>query len=184
MTILATTFRKGTAVSAAAPFVGFAPVNKKTPVVTGYRCTGDAAGALFNIYTGALVSHCKVSASAQVILLVNSTTGFTGGDRVLLVTAAGVVYWRTINTVQAGVSLTLTANVGVLTTVNDVVYRMDLVASMPCGSATVANNGGPLGIAYGKKSMPIVGAVVGGTSANVITGFEVSYATGLEGSYS
>lgn len=184
MTILATSFKKGTAVSAAAPIVALTGVKGKFPIITGYRVTGDHANALFNIYTGALIARCKVSATGQAVLGVSSTTGFVTGNKVLIVTPAGLTYWREISTVQAGVSLTLTANVGFSCTASEQVYRMDLIASMPCGSATVANNGGPLGIAIGNESMPVVGAVIAGTAANIITGFEVSYATGREGCYS
>ena len=175
MPITATVFKKGTAVSAAAPIVALTGVKGKVPVVTGYRVTGDGASALFNIYTGGLIGRCKVSATGQAVLGVRSTTGFTANDWVLIVTPAGLTYWRQVTSVQAAVSLTLTANVGFSCTANELVYRMDLVASMPCGSATVANNGGANGIAFGRESMPLVGGVVGGTSANVITGFEVSY---------
>ena len=167
-------FKNGTAGAAAAPVVMFPPQKKLTPVVTGLRCTGDASGSLIKIYAGGLVANVKVSASAQLVLGVTSTTGFTGGDVVMIVTPAGACYWRTVTSVQAGVSLTLTANVGILTTTSDRVYRMDVVASLPCGAATVNNVGGINGIAYGRKSMPIACAV-NGTSANTITRFSAAF---------
>ena len=169
-------FKKGTAASAAAPVVMFPPVKGAVPVVTEYRVTGDHANARFTIYSGGKVANVKVSASAQTVLGVTSTTGFTAGDVVMLYRpSTGASYWHTIDTVQTGVSLTLLANVGILTALGDQVYRMDVVAVMPCGSATVINAGGPNGITTGNMNMPLAGAVITGTSANVILMFAAAY---------
>lgn len=168
-------YKNGTAVSAAAPVVMFPAVNNGVPAVMGYRCTGDGSGALFKIFAGAHQTKTGVTAAGQTVMLTPVTAGFLANDYVIIQLADGTMEWNSVASVQANVSLTLNVALGISVTATTKVFRMDPIASMPCGSATVANNGGVNGICFGRKQMPVAGAVIGGTSANVISRFSVSY---------
>jgi len=171
-------YKSGTATHATAQVVMFAPITKAYPVLTSYHVTSDKAGALVRVYSAtAVVTTCDaISAGSQAVLAVTATTGFST-DQILLVRAGGTMEYHLVASVQAGVSLTTTANLGAATAVGDKVYQLELIASFPCAAATVSNYGGESGILGAGISKPLV--VVGdSTSAGTIHVASVIYTDG------
>lgn len=171
-------FKSQTATHATAQVVMFAPIAKATPVLTSYHITSDKASSLVRVYSAtAVMTTCDaISAGSQAVLSVAATTGFST-DQILIVKATGVMEYHLVASVQAGVSLTTTANLAGATAVGDRVYQLELIASFPCAAATVSNYGGPNGILGAGIHKPLV--VVGdSTSAGTIHVASVTYVDG------
>jgi hypothetical protein len=148
------------------------------PVLTAYHATSDKAGALVKVYSAtAVMTTCDaISAGSQAVLAVASTTGFST-DQILIVKATGVMEYHLVATVQAGVSLTTTANLAGATAVGDKVYQLELIGTFPCAAATVSNYGGEAGILGAGIGKPLV-VVVDSTSAGTIHVASVTYTDG------
>lgn len=162
-------YKSGTATHATEAAVLFAPVSKATPVLTGYHVTSDKAASLVAVWAGSATVFTTVDATSttgQAVLNVAATTGFTT-SRVMVVTAAGVPYLMTVTSIQAGVSLTMTANLPVEFAVGAKVYLMEQIGSFPLAAATVSNYGGEYGILGGNYAKPLA-VVADGTAAVTI----------------
>lgn len=163
-------FKSATGTGTTEAAVLFAPVAKATPVLSAYHVTSDKASSLVAVWTGSATVQTTVDAvsgTGQAVLNVTATTGFTT-SRVMIVSAAtGVPYMRTVTSIQAGVSLTMTTNLPVQFEVGDKVYLLEQIGSLPLAAATVTNYGGEPGILGGNYAKGLA-VVADGTSAVTI----------------
>lgn len=152
------------------------PVHKTLPVCTGYNVTSDKASSILKFYAGDIVTtYDAISNTGQAVLAVTSTTGFANGDTLMQLTSAGVCSWiGTVLSIQAGISLTLNANVPATTVVGDRVFSMVNVGQIPCGAATISAYANALGIFGGNASKPIA-ATLDSTSSGKINIFAATY---------
>ena len=171
-------YKSGTATHATEAVVKFAPVTQAYPVLTSYHITSDKAAALVKVYaaTSVMTTCDAISAGSQAVLAVTSTTGFST-DQIMIVKATGVLEYHLVSSVQAGVSLTTTANLAGATAVGDKVYQLELIGTFPCAAATVSNYGGDAGILGAGVNKPMA-VVVDGTSAVTIHVASVVYTDG------
>jgi len=154
----------------------FPAQGRQTPVLVAFSATSDKAGSVVDVYTydNTKTTVDASSASGQTVLSVTATTGFDTSDRILIQHANGTLETGVVNTIQAGVSLTLTANLVNTTAVGAVVFELKKVGTFACGATTVANYGGPNGIVGGVPGSPMV-IVLDGTSACSINTATVQY---------
>jgi len=152
------------------------PVHRAIPICTGYNATSDLAGSILKLYAGDVVTtYDAISNTGQAVLAVTATTGFANGDTLMQVTSAGALSWiGTILSIQAGVSLTLNANVPATTVVGDRVFSMVNVGQIPCGAATISAYANALGIYGGNVSKPLA-ATLNSTSSGKINIFAATY---------
>jgi hypothetical protein len=113
---------------------------KRNTVVVSYNATSDLSTAVLTFLNPSWETKVDAtSAAAQKVLNVTSTTGRAQDDVIVVQRADGSVERMEVDTVQAGVSLTMKANIAVACAANDKVYVMTSTGTIAVGAATVAN---------------------------------------------
>jgi hypothetical protein len=138
----------------------------RTTTVTGYNVTSDKSGAVFNLYersaTGAVLSGANTASGTKIMKMTN-TTLFTAGDYVAIVKdSTKAVQWNRITSKTDNVSLNFDNNLTAVTSAGDQVLKLQKIAAIPVGAATVKESGGSLGLFFGTP--PLLG-LLDGTSA-------------------
>jgi hypothetical protein len=135
------------------------------PLLIAYEAKSDKSDSKLKFYKGSASTTATSGASGQKVVACSSTSGFVAGDKVMIQFGATTTAneWHTIDTVQAGVSLTMLANLGTSITNGDKVFRMAQMAQKSVGAAEVSVYGSSYGILGGDKNMPFA-AVLDGTA--------------------
>lgn len=153
-----TKYMTKTATHATLASVIFPGTDGANTLLAAYNVTSDKAGALLlaKMSNGVVTAVDVVSAITQKVLSVAATTGFTSGDIIVIQRANDTTERHVVDSVQAGVSLTLIANLAAACAVGDKVYEVTTQASVAVGAATVsATATGPWGLA-GTAAGPVL----------------------------
>lgn len=148
----------------------------QTARVEYFHVTSDKAGSVLKLRVGK-ERHVTTAAAAasQAVINLESFTGLTDGDSLVVQPADGAAPYVVIISSHATLAVTLTANLAAALPAGSVVYRVVDFAQMPVGAASLERpSGGASGAALftGQAERPII-AELDGTSAcsiNLLSG--------------
>jgi hypothetical protein len=126
--------------------VTFGPASSGAPfTVRGLSMVSDKTDSVLKFYArggaGRVAPTTSPTNGATVILIANSTYGFTNSDHVVYAHANGVVDKTTVSSCTT-TSITLAAAITAAGATGDGVYELTQQYQIPCGTSAVNLNGG------------------------------------------